>query len=116
VNLRNARAQEPIWDPQDFIGILSDWLDTNQAIVDGIRCLVDLDGEGEPAIQAILAMPSVRKIRYGWQLWDALVEGTGEDPDALLLEHLAYDRVDEARSALLGVPDRHRRHLWLVAD
>ena len=50
----------------------------------------------------VLTVPTLRTMRLGWELWEALAEGNGEDPEILLVERLALDKLETARRALWG--------------
>jgi hypothetical protein len=77
---------------------------------DLLRGLVALRSRGEVCehlVTPTLELKELKVLRIGWELWRALAEGDGVDPEALLLEHLPYDLVETAQTALWDdqVPD-----------
>ena len=61
-----------------------------------------LGAEGADALQAALSVRRVATLRASWQLWAALAEGDGEDPEELLLRALPVHVVERTRRALWG--------------
>jgi hypothetical protein len=64
-----------------------------------LRCLGD---EGAEAAAALGRTRRVAALRWSWELWEALAEGSGSDPEARLLDVLPVGTIDHARFALWG--------------
>lgn len=92
-----------------FIELLDEWVTRHRCLLDA---LVELRGTGdgaEAAVEAILAVKIVRVLSASWELWDQLVECTGDDPDVVLLDRLPRQVVEHARMAIWGSPWRRPR-------
>lgn len=93
----------PTYNPDRFAETVEGWVDLHEGILAALVELRTLGDEAEAAVDVIMALPTVRRMRLGWELWEALVEGEGGDPEVLLLDHLAYDVIDHVREALWGI-------------
>lgn len=88
---------------------LDEWLNELEGVIDGLGALRHLGHDAHDAIEAVLEVRAIRTLRLGWELWESLVESDGEDPEALLLTHLALTRLESVRWALWGtVPTSNR--------
>ena len=85
-----------------FPKALAAWLARNGDLLDSLLALRRLGAEGAEAVSTVLRVRRVVEVRASWQLWEALTEGDGNDPDALVLSVLPLDLVDRARRALWG--------------
>ena len=50
----------------------------------------------------MLTVPTLRTMRLGWELWEALAEGNEEDPANLLVERLALDKAGNGTAGVCG--------------
>jgi hypothetical protein len=85
-----------------FPSALVDWLAGNGDLLDALQALRQLGSEGAEAVEALLGVRRVAALRASWALWQALIEGDGEEPEDLLLKVLPLAIVEEARKALWG--------------
>jgi hypothetical protein len=90
-----------------FPTALARWLGRNSDLIDALLALRRLDTEAAEAVSALLRVRRIAEARLSWELWEALTEGDGDDPDALVLDVLPVDLVERARRALLGPSWRH---------
>jgi hypothetical protein len=89
-------------DPEIFAGRLQIEFNKHWHL---LEALVDLRLDGQvarSAVEALLDLPILRRLRTSWELWDCLVIGDGYDPDDLLVEYLDPRVLDTARDALWG--------------
>ena len=94
----SAAAEERYGFPK----ALAAWLARNGDVLDSLLALRRLGAEGAEAVSAVLYVRRVVEVRASWQLWEALTEGEGDDPDTLVLRVLPVVVVDRARRALWG--------------
>lgn len=87
----------------EFCNTLATWIDEHGSVIDGLAGLRDLDGSAA-AIDAVLQVKDIKRIRLGWEFWEAMVDGDGLDPEALLLDYLGFDTIEVCRTAFWGVP------------
>jgi hypothetical protein len=87
-----------------FPRALSQWISTHRDLVDALASLRRVGVEAAPALEALLGQRSVQRLRLSWQLWAALLEGDGEEPEDRLLELVPVEVLDRARDALWGSP------------
>jgi hypothetical protein len=85
-----------------FPEALADWLAQDGCLLDALVALRRLGAEGRDALEAVLSVRRVAALRASWALWEALTEGDGEDPEALLLSVLPLSVLEDARHALWG--------------
>jgi hypothetical protein len=71
-------------------------------LLDSLLALRRLGAEGREALEAVLSVRRVVALKASWALWEALTEGDGEDPEALLLRVLPLSVLDDASRALWG--------------
>jgi hypothetical protein len=71
-------------------------------LLDALTALRALGNEGEEAIGAISALRRINTIKFSWELWEAIVDGDGDDPETLLLDEIPLGVLDRARHALWG--------------
>jgi hypothetical protein len=86
----------------EFPEALATWIARDGDLVDALVALRRLGREGADALQAALSVRRVATLRASWQLWEALAEGDGEDPEEFLLRALPLHVVEQARRALWG--------------
>ncbi len=58
--------------------------------------------EAELAVDEVLLVRELRKLRLGWEFWAAIVEGDGYEPEDLLLDLLPLTTIEQCRRALWG--------------
>jgi hypothetical protein len=85
-----------------FPKALARWLGRNSDLIDALLSLRRLGSEAAEAVAAILDVRRVAEVQASWQLWEALTEGDGEEPEALVLSELPLEVVERARTALWG--------------
>jgi hypothetical protein len=68
-----------------FPEALAAWIGRDGDVVEALVALRRLGAEGADALQAVLSVRRVAMLRASWQLWEALAEGDGEDPEKLLV-------------------------------
>lgn len=81
---------------------LAAWIHTHREPIDSLSALRRLGNEGSDALEALLATRSVATVRASWELFEALAEGDGDDPELLLLKVLSPSQLESARRALWG--------------
>jgi hypothetical protein len=81
---------------------LAEWVDGNGRLLWCLVTLRRLGSEGSVAVDAVLALRRVARVRSSWALWEALVEGAGADSETMLLDVLSFTRLEQARFALWG--------------
>jgi hypothetical protein len=87
-----------------FPRALSQWITTNRDLVDALGSLRRVGVEAAPALDGLLGLRSIQRVRLSWQLWAALLEGDGEEPENRLLEVVPVEVLDRTRDALWGSP------------
>jgi len=92
----------PRFDVVNFASTLGTWVEDHETLLEGVAALRGLGEEADDAVLTVLTVPTLRTMRLGWELWEALAEGNGEDPELLLVERLALDTLEMARRALWG--------------
>ena len=102
---RSGTAPSPTWEYGQFPRTLSAWLEHSSGLLEGLASLRELGDEAADAVDALMELNTVRKIRLGWELWEALLDGEQVDPDPLLLDEVAYDVIELAKFALWGPDD-----------
>lgn len=83
---------------------ISTLVDETQGVLEGLQALRSLDSPVDHAIQAVLDVREINRIRLGWELFEVLTEGRGLDSEEMLLEALGVDNFMLARDALWGEP------------
>jgi hypothetical protein len=84
----------------DFPDELANWLATNGDLVDALLRLDELGDEAAEAVDAVRSIRRVAVLRFSIELWCALVEGDGDDPEELLLERIPVRVLRALRRAL----------------
>ena len=102
---RNRRGSARPHDEDQFPVRLRMWLDENEGLVSGLVRLRELPWS-EQAVEAVLAVPEVRRVRLSWELWESLVDGNGDDPDRLLYGRVPLSMLEMAQFAIWG-PEAH---------
>ena len=80
------------------------WIATNGDVIDALLALRDLGDEAAEAVEATGEVRRVVRLRISFELWSALCEGDGDDPEELLLERLPFHVLDRLRRAIWGSP------------
>jgi hypothetical protein len=101
VTLVGRRARTTTTDTV-FPTALADWLAKDAGLLESLLALRRLGPEGRDALEAVLSVRRVAALKASWALWEALTEGDGEDPEALLLRVLPLSVLEDARRALWG--------------
>jgi len=83
---------------------LAGWLADNRDMLDGLLGLRELGERGAAAVEVVLSLREVQKIRVAWELWEAVVVADGGDPERLLFDHVPIDLIELGRSAIWGGP------------
>jgi hypothetical protein len=97
-----ARRARTTATDSGFPEALAAWLAQDGGLLDSLLALRRLGAEGREALEAVLSVRRVVALKASWALWEALTEGDGEDPEALLLRVLPLSVLDDARRALWG--------------
>jgi hypothetical protein len=84
------------------IELLAEHAEGLEEVLLGLEGLRSLGPEAAGAIEAALAVPTIRRFRLSWELFDALAEGDGADPEQLLADEMPYESIDLVRGALFG--------------
>lgn len=82
--------------------LLARWIVDNWHLLHGLRALRDFGPEAEEAVDAVLAMGELARMRLSWRLWETLALGSGIDADTLLVQYVSDQLVGLAREALWG--------------
>ena len=85
-----------------FPQALATWLGRNGDLIDALLALRRVETEGTEAVSAVLRVRRVAEVRASWELWEALVEGDGGDPELGLLDEVSQPLLQRARHALWG--------------
>lgn len=109
----NRRGSTPLHDEDQAPIRLRIWLEENDGLMAGLARLRELSGS-DAAVQAVLAVPELARLRLSWELWESIVSGQGDEPEALLLGHIPLATLDQARFALYGEADIAPKHLRVV--
>lgn len=83
-------------------------------VITGIEGLRSLGDAGVEALDAVLAIPSVRQLVLSWQLAEALADGDSTDLEAHLIHWLGYDHATYVRSVLFPSEEHEQPALRLV--
>jgi hypothetical protein len=86
----------------DFPQAVASFISTDGELLRSLVALRRLGSEGAAAVDALLSVKRVAKLRLSWELWAALVEGDGGDPEDDLLGVLPVHALDAAALALWG--------------
>jgi hypothetical protein len=76
--MRNGTAR-PGYDHRRTAAMVAEAITEHDEIIQGIEGLRALGEPGAVALEAVLAIPSVRKMILSWQFIEALAEGDGVD-------------------------------------
>lgn len=98
---RRGRRRRSTRD-SDFPAALVAWTRTHADLIDSLGALRRLGEDGSEALEVLLAMRPVATVRASWELFEALAEGDGDDPELLLLKVLSPWQLESARRALWG--------------
>jgi len=85
-----------------FPRALADWISADGDLLQSLEALRRLGTESCEAVAAVRAIRRIVRLRLSWELWAALIEGEGGDPEGLLLRMLPLETVERARLALWG--------------
>lgn len=81
---------------------LASLLHRNDDLLLGLVGLRELGAQADEAVETVRELPTLKHLRLGWELFEAMLEGDGLDPEALLLEAYPLELVGRARRALWG--------------
>ncbi len=81
---------------------IADCIGDVEDILIGLNALRSLGSEAEPAVAAVLRVPTLTRLRLSWELLEALMLGDGLEPEGLLEEVLEPEWREYARAALMG--------------
>jgi hypothetical protein len=98
----NGRQRAHKHDQDGFPADLARWIAIDGSLLDALITVRRLGDEGSEALAALNKIRRVAELRLSWQLWAALAEGDGDEPELLLLEVLPLGVLDHARRALWG--------------
>jgi hypothetical protein len=98
----NGRQRAHKDDQAGFPADLARWIAIDGSLLDALITVRRLGDEGSAALAALNKIRRVAELRLSWQLWAALAEGDGDEPEVLLLETLPLGVLDHARRALWG--------------
>jgi hypothetical protein len=96
------RGTRPRCVDQGFPHALAQWIRADGDLLEALATVRRLGTEGDDALEALLKVRRISELKASWGLWQALAEGDGDDPEALLLRVLPLGPVEEARNALWG--------------
>ena len=102
-------------DDTGFPRALAEWIDGNGRLLTCLLTLRRLGSEGSVAVDAVLGLRRVARVRSSWELWRALIEGAGGETEPLLLRELSLSTIESAQLALWG-PWEQFPGLALVTD
>lgn len=85
-----------------FADAMSKWLEAYPGILDALVALRDFGDDAADALEAILDLKPVCRLRLSWELWAALAEGDGFDPEDILLGLMPLHVLERLRYALWG--------------
>ncbi|MEX0665558.1 MAG: hypothetical protein WD598_12435 [Acidimicrobiia bacterium] len=91
------------------------WIAMNGELINALIALRRMGAEADAAVEAVGEIPGLLRFRLSLELWMALAEGDGADPERLMLEHLPLDLFDRLRLALWGAPTPGGDADWLRA-
>ena len=86
----------------DFPQAIASFISTDGELLRSLVALRRLGNEGTAAVEALSSVKRVAKLRLSWELWAALVEGDGGDPEDALLGVVPVHVLDHAALALWG--------------
>jgi hypothetical protein len=115
-NRNNTRSGTLASEPS-FPARLKARLADERPLLDALTTLRSLGQEGVEAVDAISKLRRISTLKLSWELWEALVEGDGDDPEVLLVDEVPVNELDRARAALFGSwrdDDRRTRRLEVV--
>ncbi|MCP4303577.1 MAG: hypothetical protein GY788_01570 [bacterium] len=78
-------------------------MDANADVLLGLSGLRLLGEHAVVVVGEVLDLPELKKLRIGLELFEALTIGSDLDPEAFLLDYIAFDDLETARHALLGI-------------
>lgn len=84
------------------IATLALLVDDSFGLLVGLSTLRDCGDVTAPAVESILALKQIQRLRTGWELAEILLEVEGESPDAALLTRFDQMTLDLTRRALWG--------------
>jgi hypothetical protein len=91
-------------DGAAFSDTVAAWIADNAGLLDALLTLRGLGEEASQAVDAVLSIRRVTKLRLSLELWMALCEGDGLDPDELLYRRLPFQSLDALKRAIWGSP------------
>lgn len=100
--MRNGTARPGI-DHRRTAGLVAEAVLEHEYVIYGIDGLRALGETGAAALEVMLHLPTVRRLQLSWQLFEALADGEGVDPEGYLVEALGLDFATYARDVLFPV-------------
>jgi hypothetical protein len=97
---RRHRSEPPL--DFKFPEQLRKWLAEHDDLIEALVCLRRSGACAEAAVTAVLDLTAVQALRLSYELWIALCEGDGVDPDPLLARSLPTSVLDRLSQALWG--------------
>jgi hypothetical protein len=97
-----APSNRVVVGSSDFPQAVASFISTDGELLRSLVALRRLGSEGAAAVDALLSVKRVAKLRLSWELWASLVEGDGGDPEDDLLAVLPLHALDDAALALWG--------------
>lgn len=90
------------WGPARYARLVQAWTAQHGSLLDGLVAARSL-GEAA-AVEAILAIGEVRRLRLSWELWEAMRDGCDPDSEPIeeLRRHLGDEDLGWCRLALWG--------------
>lgn len=84
----------------------SRWMDEQRDVLVGLRALRALGSDATPAVDAVMELPSVRRLLLSWELAVSLAESEGRDGRDALVDLLGVDDVELIEAAAFGLAPR----------
>lgn len=82
------------------------WVEEHHDLLVGLRALRRLGPVAADAIEAVMELPPVRRLRLSWELAVALAESEGRDGRESLVELIGAENVELVEVALFDVRPR----------
>jgi hypothetical protein len=113
--MSNANKQDGLpFNVNKWASTLAEWLEDHEAVLNGIVALRELGDEAYPAVTACLLVPRLRRMRHGWQLWEALADGEGVDAEVLLFDAAPARLIAVGHAAFWGETEFYDSELRLL--
>jgi hypothetical protein len=104
--MENRKPRRPSKDPYELSAAqIGTWIMDNLELLAGLRSLRALGECAENAVAEVEAVKEIRRVRLGWELWDAMVRGEGRQPQLMLLKHVPFEVLELAEDAFWPMGD-----------